>query len=96
MEIKDFIKKAIAGGWRSDFKPSFLMSTNDFVAHFEKHKEKVLLDPLAWQAVGKVEGWGTPHAVNANMLHLEWRDCMYQMIGALIAGKTIEEYLKTL
>ena len=43
MEIKDFIEKAELGGW--DGKK--IASDTYFV----------FLDPKAWEAVGKVEGW---------------------------------------
>ena len=41
MTIPEFIKKAIEGGWEG----------KSTAIH------KMVLDPLAWQAVGKVEGW---------------------------------------
>lgn len=53
MKIQTFIEKAISGGWKrpaiwedSEVRnPSYGMLC------------QILLDPLAWQAVGKTEGW---------------------------------------
>lgn len=62
---KQFIEKAIEGGWNKGYK---LLYVTDDSAVLLAHKtqigrsialivSEVLLDPLAWQAVGKVEGW---------------------------------------
>lgn len=42
MTIKEFIEKAIEGGW----------IVRASLTHLE-----ILFDPLAWKAVGKVAGW---------------------------------------
>lgn len=55
---------------------------------------EILLDPLAWQAVGKVEGWHRGSLDEA--FHPTWKQNMHRMIDALAEGKTIEDYLKTL
>ena len=65
MTIQTFIEKAIEGGWdgfnrlglSNHWNPDYLGGSLQTAAQF--HYAKVLLDPLAWQAVGKVEGWGT-------------------------------------
>lgn len=52
MTIKQFIEKAIEGGWK---QPDLSQTDNyDGVPHCRGF----LLDPKAWQAVGKVERWG--------------------------------------
>jgi len=66
MTIKTFIEKAIEGAWRYKYAGN-LVSVDDInglvefmTPHettFEIHISQILLDPLAWQAVGKVEGW---------------------------------------
>lgn len=43
MTIKDFISRAIKGGWKHHLKSVY--------------PAEILLDPLAWKAVGKVGGW---------------------------------------
>lgn len=50
----------------------------------------ILLDPLAWKAVGKVEGWWD------NPPEYVWRTNMHRMIDALAEGKTIEQFISTL
>jgi len=45
MSIKEFIEKAIEGGRYKDYGE---VPTNG---------SEILLDPKAWEAVGKVEGW---------------------------------------
>ena len=49
MTIEDFVEKAIQGGW--DSKNEWGSSPHDIPI------ERILLDPLAWQSVGKVKGW---------------------------------------
>lgn len=90
MTIQEFIEKA---GY-------------DPVEIFNKNKKfEIFLDPLAWQAVGKVEGWGKSsypeftygknHSMTSSTTkNYRWR--MHAMIDALIAGKTLEEYIESL
>lgn len=62
MTIKQFIEKSVEGGW--------IPQRPYLVLQFEKGAklyadtvlaqmliQEIVLDPLAWQAVGKVEGW---------------------------------------
>ena len=71
MNIKEFIEKAIEGGWNTsprfrDLKTKMsdvrLTTAREMVAWQEIAQDYMqtfaLLDPLAWRAVGKVEGWG--------------------------------------
>lgn len=51
MTIQKFIEKAIGGGWKEKYLDRDQGKTNALIT------ECVLLDALAWQAVGKVEGW---------------------------------------
>ena len=96
MTIKQFIEKAIEGGWdessanSSDVKPLWL-------------REKMFLDPDAWQAVGKVEGWHLGTFTKDELITKDncddrdrWKDKMLGMTQALIEGKTIEEFIETL
>jgi len=52
---------------------------------------EILLDPEAWKAVGKVEGW--PEALERQEA---WKTYMHRMIDALAEGGTISSYLETL
>lgn len=70
MTIKEFIEKAIEGGWYRGYTLSVaeingkiegVLLDPDGDAMVAKTTHEILLDPLAWQAVGKVEGWGEAH-----------------------------------
>lgn len=66
--------------------------------------EKIILDPEAWKAVGKVEAWkgvscGHYRCETENldcMSDPEWLSNMHGMVDALAEGKTIEQHLETL
>jgi hypothetical protein len=66
MTIQQFIEKAIEGGWRCEgvegldgqIAAGYKFSASDWGI---PPIEVILLDPLAWHAVGKVEGWGSTH-----------------------------------
>lgn len=114
MTIKQFIEKAIEGGWkpipelRDDVTKDFKFESIDMDTGLLKLRRSIewikvnvyaaLLDPLAWQAVGKVEGW-RPEILwdeGGVRYRAEWQDNMLRMTEALIKGKTIEQYLETL
>jgi len=96
MTIKQFIEKAIEGGYPEN-------QTISWGALY-----KLLLDPKAWQAVGKVEGWGGKcHDCSEELdgeicvaggthIYPKWRTQMINMVVALAEGKTLEEFIKTL
>lgn len=79
MTITQFIEKAVDGGWQADD---------------ETTTATMLLDPLAWQAVGKVEGW--PKLWDCNAYIPGWQSKMVGLMYSLIEGVTIESYLETL
>jgi len=116
MVIQVFIEKAIGGGYPDPFP---WMQNQIFVRHrgMGLNTERkvlysyVLLDPEAWKAVGKVEGWpeneyhssfGSNHPTLAarygGMAHIigTWQYHMHRMIDALAEGKHIEQCLETL
>lgn len=112
MTPEEFIEKAIKGGWKyeaEDWKGEpFCDPSGCFIGDYEsliepKHVNAILLDPKAWEAVGKVEGWKKceelcPEA--RGYLYDDentcWHGYMSRMLDALFLGKSIEEYLKTL
>ncbi len=128
MEIKEFIEKAIEGGWDKVMLDGDSITKVDLESLWVTRRwgeikycavDTVLLDPKAWQAVGKVEGWGklfckickgevklkdhafrckckNPQDNNKHLYKDIWQDRMKQMIPALIKGKTLEEFIKTL
>ena len=107
MTTQQFIEKAIEGGWTwygsADFKPYderqwlFHRSTRYCVEVVST--EQIILDPEAWKAVGKVEGWKEKveelHGAFPRVAE-EWRWNMHRMIDALVEGKRVEEFLATL
>lgn len=101
MTVQKFIEKAIEGGWRPRWEnfPKITLDTPwvEQEAHMTIHK--ILLDPLAWKAVGKVEGWDAWTDKNIQKRDNEqptWLQRMHRMVDALAEGKTIIEYLETL
>ena len=104
MQIKTFIEKAIEGGWNHKTEVSADFKTGreeKLIAQIQyEYQNGLFLCPEAWQAVGKVEGWGVNYCENygeGRDIYLRgWKSKMLGMIHALWKGKTIEEYLKTL
>ncbi len=119
MEINTWIEKALKGGWLptdDDDVGEWRVSGDDFHYNVKKTSNgsiydsrsiyEILLDPKAWEAVGKVEGWSERTAIvdkvtihvagKKEELPLTWQYHMLSMIHALFDGKSIKEYLKTL
>lgn len=117
MTIKDFISKAIEGGYDIHEKLIHLgckridgyTITKDYVTvrtgsstirRF--HFECFMLDPKAWEALGKVEGWNQEIFLPLSPVHTlgekrpEWQFKMKWFVTHLIDGGTIESYLETL
>lgn len=85
-DIKQFIEKAIEGGWKGhDNAISAGLKEVDICV--------VLLSPEVWKAVGKVEGW---HDKGCIVHGKNWQEQMIDMMTAITEGKTIEEFIKTL
>jgi len=85
MEIKQFIEKAIEGGYDAPY------SWEEQSWQGDHGKLKAILDPLAWQAVGKVES-----SKEAWLTTVSWKANMVGMANALAEGKTIDDFLATL
>ena len=105
MKIETFIEKFHIGLDKP--VPKFTVDDNLQVvvkkpgADYEFNFAEMLLDPEAWQAVGKVEGWwfddSNPMDARLNVMFGEkWQWQMHKMIDALAEGKTIEEFIETL
>ncbi len=99
MTIQQFIEKAIEGGW--DVSRADVRIRGDI---HDASYERALLDPEAWKAVGKVEGW-KPFSDMEDAIMFQrgvvlpldrWLWNMHRMLDALAEGKTIEQYLETL
>ena len=99
MTIKDFIEKAIEGGWKGTGYIRMLRgmkTTPDFFVT-DCEINGIILDPLAWIAVSKVEEWRTRKCEKEICIPCnDWKYAMHRMIDALCDDKTIEQYLETL
>lgn len=74
---QQFIEDAIKGGWND----------GDTMAIWHiNNPHQILLDPLAWQAVGKTRGW------QKNQCFARFRSTMMKIYH----GKTIDEALSSL
>lgn len=83
MTIQQFFEKAVEGGWR----PIDELEINLALIRAYRTLCEVVLDPLAWQAVGKTEGWDMPDDAEQKAMGLMF---------AIFNGKTIEQYFETL
>lgn len=63
MTYIEFLKKAYEGGWTPEWEET-RYSADGGTQKAMVNMHKVLLDVLAWQAVGKVEDWG--HEMKGN------------------------------
>lgn len=56
---QQFIEDAIKGGWIEDND----VTRQHLLTTFTQQPHRPLLDPIAWQAVGKVRGWFSSHDI---------------------------------
>lgn len=111
MTIQQFIERAIEGGWKPDGKlvgakidychDGIVYQIERGIAGYDGdfrnlHIAQILLDPSAWKAVGKVEGYKWKAEMLGGVLYEGWVIRMDGLIPALRLGKTIEQYLETL
>lgn len=98
MEIKEFIEKAIAGRYNESIED--IEKEIDLNVWTQDEISAIFLDPKAWQAVGKIEGWDEESfyrtAPDIEVYGSEAKFKMHGMIDALCDGKSIEDYIKTL
>lgn len=119
MTVQEFVEKAIEGGWAERHfriiwkKPKVEIRLDGKVTLDEGNSmgftttHQILLDPEAWRAVGKVEGWEKKNPArgweyeemsNGAIVGLldAWECNMHSFMQALIEGKTAQQYLSTL
>lgn len=119
MTIKRLLERALEGGWKPkgwEYKTIVFdgVSRDNTEAMFSNEHgeggiwrefpiEIVFLDPLFWQAAGKVEGWEEfedtdylDHSVDMYYQDKSWKVRMHRMIDALSEGKTLEQFVETL
>lgn len=102
-ETQIWIEDAIKGGWKIDGKMGEYLLEEDGSFHFDIQKDEdgepngytthlglILLDPLAWQAVGKTRGWDKYKTVS---FEEKVRSEMHLFIDLLADGQTIEQAL---
>lgn len=107
MTIQTFIEKAIEGGWKyhgdvpiyNESIDQWYVSDKDggYVALIE---EVIFLDPEAWKAIGRTEGWPPWESWDGPIPRDKgipmWHAKMLYMVDALAHGGTLEAYLETL
>ena len=112
MTIQTFISKAIEGGWdghcvmvNGSIHPA---TGNKASCHISSRPADtipgMLLDPKAWEAVGKVEGWDEDHVFKFFKFYdnekeqtiPSWQYYMLKLVDHLCAGGTITSFLKDL
>ena len=108
MEIKEFIEKAIEGGYLTLHNYRWHKDIMLSDAWAEEVINELVLDPKAWEAVGKIEKWDESNdnsfyigVVDGKDLrernHPVYRKRMHNMIDHITVNKgTIKSYIKTL
>lgn len=110
MTTKEFCQKAIEGGFRvAGYEDAEVTSNGLRISYCDYiDKATILLDPLAWQAVGKVEGWDenipqvSDKELSLSEIVIKYKKMpeyaynMHRMVDYLCDGGTIESFLETL
>ena len=117
MTIEQFIGKAIEGGYCLDGKSVLPLKQSELLQEEIVYTlsrggnlYRLMLDPLAWQAVAKIEGYGRcawcktrgecrmcGAGINvSNVAEDQAKKYMHRMIDALAEGKTLEQFISTL
>ena len=99
MKIHQFMRSAFQGGYK--FQHSDRTSIEEAVVYAVLEPSYTLLDPLAWKAVGNVDGWGESYFhIKAKSTDYEsftydecWKMNMHRFVGFLCDGLTLEEAL---
>lgn len=98
--IETAIRDAIRGGWRPPFILRRVELEVGFGELFYQMYAGVFLNPLFWQALGKARGWVSVKTVEIEYHFAgdwtEWEWNMHRFIDHLIAGKTAEDFFKSL
>ena len=87
---KKFIEDAIEEGWEGTDEYGGEYTMRDYL----QSVEKILLDPSAWKAVGKVRGWGLNE--DGEWVGRVWENMWFHFIGSLADNKSIEEALEAI
>ena len=95
MTKTEFIEKAIDGGFDYSYlKPNLYISDEKDILpdNLLENFSDIVLNPLSWKAVNKVEKWEETTTSNPPRYMIE----MHRMVNALCEGLTIEQFLETL
>lgn len=96
---EQFIEDASKAGYQFGGLPQFQedMSVAELVRVVKHKPHRTLLDPLAWQAVGKTRGWNI-HDNSRNLYEakVHWQYQWHRFIDHLADGKTIDQALEAL
>lgn len=107
MTIQEVITKAIEGGWNPKEEPCSHKLMHDesgcpCVRHYPS-QEKILLDPLFWQCLGKALGWGDesecPLACCGGICPINipmWQSQWHRFISHLSGGGTIGSFFENI
>ena len=102
MHTKQFIEDAIEGGWGNEkhaTREEIILNTMGESTQWE-YNERILLDPLAWQAVGKTRDWVVGDEIECPVcdgeMSIDWRWYMHLAVEHIAMGKTIEETLEAI
>lgn len=95
------IRQAIINGeygmwWDNERNQAFITSDN---GGFDVSNEKIILDPLFWQALGKAEGWNQDAIAYREPGHVgvyEWNLKQYLCIDHINQGKSIDSFFEAL
>ncbi len=99
MTIKQYLKYAAEGGYEAEDINLELIANKPMLYQFELCT--VLLDPESWKAVGLcADNRAHQNAIDQGVFisseRWPWELKFMEMPGALIDGKTLEEYIATL
>ncbi len=84
---RKFIKDAVDG----DYPNLVYLDTADE----NSGQYRILLDPLAWQAVGRTRNWPDNDSTFENVMEW-WKARMIGFMGLLASGLSIEDALKAI
>lgn len=93
------IQDAIDAGWDDT---NYAFSSEDkkgsYIVGPWEYDDKVFLDPLFWQCLGKARGWGFAPYVNRikGDFYPYWQYQWHRFIDHLAAGRDTESFFETL
>lgn len=86
--MKEAISRAIEGGYEdASISPTGVVYPNE---------NRVLLDPLFWQCLGKALGWDAGnYSEDENSYKGEWEKVWHRFINHLAEGKSADEFFNS-